>query len=119
MPLVQQTAALKDALVTLHPQSAAEQLTARFHAGTGTGSGRGGESAENRPTFARPLGTECGRAKRHRPTKESALFSQTIGADVIGKGDRRRVGEVPGRNMAAAGPSFGCLLGSGVVPRAV
>ena len=30
--------ALKDALVTLHPQSAAEQLTARFHAGAGTGS---------------------------------------------------------------------------------
>ena len=30
--------ALKDALVTLHPQSAAEQLTARFRAGSGTGS---------------------------------------------------------------------------------
>ena len=30
--------ALKDALVTLHPQSAAEQLTARFRAGGGTGS---------------------------------------------------------------------------------
>ena len=30
--------ALKDALVTLHPQSAAEQLTARFHAGAGAGS---------------------------------------------------------------------------------
>ncbi|HXG27115.1 MAG TPA: hypothetical protein VNL94_09755 [Candidatus Binatia bacterium] len=30
--------ALKDALVTLHPQSAAEQLTARFHAAGGTGS---------------------------------------------------------------------------------
>ena len=29
---------LKDALVTLHPQSAAEQLTARFHAGGGAGS---------------------------------------------------------------------------------
>jgi hypothetical protein len=30
--------ALKDALVTLHPQSAAEQLTARFHASGGSGS---------------------------------------------------------------------------------
>jgi hypothetical protein len=30
--------ALKDALVTLHPQSAVESLTARFHAGGGTGS---------------------------------------------------------------------------------
>jgi hypothetical protein len=30
--------ALKDALVTLHPQSAAEQITARFHAAGGTGS---------------------------------------------------------------------------------
>ena len=30
--------ALKDALVTLHPQSAAEQLTARFHAAGGAGS---------------------------------------------------------------------------------
>jgi hypothetical protein len=30
--------ALKDALVTLHPQSAAEQLTARFRAGGGSGS---------------------------------------------------------------------------------
>ncbi|HYK95236.1 MAG TPA: hypothetical protein VE011_05120 [Candidatus Dormibacteraeota bacterium] len=29
---------LKDALVTLHPQSAVESLTARFHAGGGTGS---------------------------------------------------------------------------------
>ena len=29
---------LKDALVTLHPQSAAEQITARFHAAGGTGS---------------------------------------------------------------------------------
>jgi hypothetical protein len=29
---------LKDALVTLHPQSAAEQVTARFHAGGGSGS---------------------------------------------------------------------------------
>ncbi|HET9852235.1 MAG TPA: hypothetical protein VFP56_06990 [Candidatus Limnocylindrales bacterium] len=30
--------ALKDALVTLHPQSAAEQITARFHAAGGSGS---------------------------------------------------------------------------------
>ena len=30
--------ALKDALVTLHPQSAAEQITARFHAAGGAGS---------------------------------------------------------------------------------
>jgi hypothetical protein len=30
--------ALKDALVTLHPQSAAEQVTARFHAAGGSGS---------------------------------------------------------------------------------
>ena len=29
---------LKDAMVTLHPQSAVEQLTARFHAGGGSGS---------------------------------------------------------------------------------